>query len=72
MEKANFADEQNEGDDDGSDAGSLKDFVDESEMDDRNGNLRRAVERVYNRLQADEDQRELRYLKVSRFIASQI
>ncbi len=67
MEKANFADEAGEGDDDdNSDAGSLKEFVDETDdINDRGGKLRREVERVYNRIQADEDQRELRYLKVS-------
>uniref|UniRef100_A0A5K3EG64 Claspin n=1 Tax=Mesocestoides corti TaxID=53468 RepID=A0A5K3EG64_MESCO len=61
VERANYADEQEDEDD--SDAVSLKEFVDETEMDDRSGKLRREVERVYNRIQADEDQRKLRYLK---------
>ncbi|VDL90526.1 unnamed protein product [Schistocephalus solidus] len=59
IERAQFADEDI---DDDSDAGSLKDFVDEAEVD-AAGKLRRQVERIHMRIQEDEDQREVRYLK---------
>ncbi|VDN10565.1 unnamed protein product, partial [Dibothriocephalus latus] len=58
VERAQFADEE----DTDSDAGSLKDFVDEAE-EDAAGKLRRQVERIHMRMQEDEDQREVRYLK---------
>ncbi|KAL5113033.1 Excitatory amino acid transporter 2 [Taenia crassiceps] len=61
-ERAIYMDEEEDIDDD-SDLHSLKDFVDEKEMDDRTGKLRREVERVYNRIQNDDDQRRIRYLK---------
>ncbi|VDL18887.1 unnamed protein product [Hymenolepis diminuta] len=62
-ERAIYGDERDEDLDDEDDAASLKDFVDENEIDDRTGKLRREVERVYNRIQEDDDQRKLRYLK---------
>ncbi|KAM3185289.1 hypothetical protein ACTXT7_006686 [Hymenolepis weldensis] len=62
-ERAIYEDERDEDLDDEDDAASLKDFVDENEFDDRKGKLRREVERVYNRIQEDDDQRKLRYLK---------
>lgn len=62
-ERAIYMDEEEDIDDD-SESHSLKDFVDEKEIDDRTGKLRREVERVYNRIQNDDDQRRLRYLKV--------
>ncbi|VDK35362.1 unnamed protein product [Taenia asiatica] len=61
-ERAIYMDEEEDIDDD-SDLHSLKDFVDEKAIDDRTGKLRRQVERVYNRIQNDDDQRRVRYLK---------
>ncbi|KAH9286362.1 hypothetical protein ECG_01373 [Echinococcus granulosus] len=60
-ERAIYMDEWEDIDDDSATC-SLKDFVDD-EIDDRNGKLRREVERVYNRIQNDDDQRRIRYLK---------
>ncbi|KAM7541298.1 hypothetical protein Aperf_G00000030997 [Anoplocephala perfoliata] len=62
-ERAIYGDGREEELDDEDDAHSLKDFVDENYTEDRTGNLRREVERVYNRIQEDEDRRNLRYLK---------
>ncbi|VDO04108.1 unnamed protein product [Rodentolepis nana] len=63
-ERALYRDERDEDKESEDDASSLKDFVDENEMDERRmGKLRHEVERVYNRIQEDEDQRKLRYLK---------
>ncbi|VDM31716.1 unnamed protein product [Hydatigera taeniaeformis] len=61
-ERAIYLDEEEDIDDD-SDLHSLKDFVDENEIDDRTGKLRCEVERVYNRIQNDDDRRRIRFLK---------
>ena len=62
LERAIYMDEEDEEDD--SDSHSMINFVDQAALDDQTGKMQQEVGRFYNRIQDDDDQRRLRFLKV--------